>query len=51
MNKWTVETIQKEADKYQTRKEFKKGSPNAYQAACNRKIMDNVCKHMKPYQQ
>jgi len=44
--KWTPASIEKEAKKYQSRNEFKKGSDGAYQAARRLKIMDKVCSQM-----
>jgi hypothetical protein len=46
--KWTKEKIQKEANKYKTRKDFKKNSSRAYNAACDKKILNQVCKKMLP---
>ena len=43
---WNFERIHTEALKYETRKEFYKGSPRAYEAAKRLKIMDKVCAHM-----
>lgn len=43
---WTKEIIQKEANKYKTRKDFKESCPNAYAGALSRKILDEVCSHM-----
>ena len=40
--KWTVEKLQEEANKYQTRGEFWKKSPNIASHAQKRKIMDNL---------
>lgn len=44
--KWTYEMLSNEALKYNTRVDFKKGSPKAYDASRSRKILDNVCSHM-----
>ena len=43
---WTKETIEEEAKKYKTRKEFVESSPSAYAVASRLKILDSVCKHM-----
>lgn len=45
---WTRELIAEEALKYATRSEFARGNSRAYHAAKRRKILDEVCKHMKP---
>lgn len=47
-NKWTKDMIHKEALKYNSRSEFEKLSFAAYKAARYRKILDEVCSHMKP---
>ncbi len=44
---WTVESIQLEASKYKSRKEFEINNNKAYAAARKRKILDKVCSHMK----
>ena len=44
--KWTEKKISEEAKKYSKRIDFQKNSPNAYQAASNRKLLDKVCSHM-----
>jgi predicted GIY-YIG superfamily endonuclease len=46
--KWTFDEIQKEALKYNSRGEFQKGSPNAYQKALKQNILDDIIKHMGP---
>jgi hypothetical protein len=38
--------LSNEALKYNTRVDFKNGSPKAYDASRSRKILDNVCSHM-----
>jgi hypothetical protein len=43
---WTKEMVQKEADKYNTRGEFKKGSINAYQAAQKYGWLEDMTKNM-----
>ena len=44
--KWKIETCRKEALKYSSRNEFKKGSGGAYKAAYKEKWLDEICKHM-----
>lgn len=44
--KWTKENCSSEALRYNTRNEFKKGSPLAYHAARRNKWMDEICSHM-----
>lgn len=44
---WSVEDIQKEANKYNYRNQFVLGSPNAYAAARRKKILAQVCSHME----
>jgi len=44
---WTTELIGIEARKYNYRTDFKYGSPNAYAAAQKRKLLNEVCSHMK----
>jgi len=44
---WTHELIGMEALKYSYRTDFKYGSPNAYAAAQKRKLLNEVCSHMK----
>lgn len=45
--KWTEEKLKAEAKKYNTRGQFKLGSPSAYVIARKSKILDTICKHMK----
>lgn len=45
--KWTEETIQAEASKFNIRWEFQKKNNSAYNAARRLKILDKVCSHMK----
>lgn len=51
MMKWTEERLAEEASKFETRGEFKKGSPRAYDCARKRKLLDTVCSHMSPVYQ
>lgn len=44
---WSVKDIQKEANKYSSRGNFQKCSPNAYDAAIRKDILDQVCNHME----
>lgn len=44
--KWTKEVCQKEALKYKSRSEFKKKSPNIYNACVRNGWVDEVCQHM-----
>ena len=46
--KWTKETCHQEALNYQYKKEFKKYSYGAYQAALRNKWNDDICSHMLP---
>lgn len=43
--KWTKNTLQKEADKYQSRSKFQKKSGGAYMAALRKGIMDELFKN------
>lgn len=45
--KWTKETLQQEALKYSSRKEFTKGSSGAVHAARRLGILDDICTHMR----
>lgn len=45
--KWTKEKIKIEALKFETRGDFRKNSPKAYDAASRNKILNDVCSHMK----
>ena len=45
--KWTNQMIHEEALKFNKRTDFKSGNPQAYDVAVQRKIMDEVCSHMK----
>lgn len=45
-NKWSVETLRKEALKYKTIKEFIKSNINAYNSAIRKGILDDICSHM-----
>jgi T4 RnlA family RNA ligase len=44
--KWTKEKCHKEALKYKSRIEFKKGNNNAYSASIRNGWLDEICKHM-----
>ena len=44
---WTIDKVRDEALKYETRKEFEKGSLSAYQIAYRNKWVDDVCSHMR----
>lgn len=46
--KWTIEILKSEALKYNTNKEFRAKSPNAYAAACRKKLIKEICPHMEP---
>ena len=48
--RWTDEELAAEALKYETRKDFERGSYGAYQASRNRGLLDVVCKHTIPQQ-
>lgn len=48
VKKWTVELVQKEADKYKYKVDFKNANRGAYKWAYQRGLLDNMCKHMKP---
>lgn len=43
---WTKDMVQKEAEKYSSRGEFQKKSPNAYSAGLRMGIIDDVTGHM-----
>lgn len=45
--KWTPDLIQEEALKYTDKRGFKEGSRGAYEAAVRKKLIPNVCSHMK----
>jgi predicted GIY-YIG superfamily endonuclease len=45
---WDRITSIDEAKKYETRSNFKKYSPSAYQFCCKHNIMNDACAHMKP---
>jgi hypothetical protein len=47
---WTLEKLQQEASKYQSRTEFQKGSQGAYTKAHRIGCLDEICRHMKPTQ-
>lgn len=44
---WTVDKILSESAKYETRLDFKNGSPLAYSSARKQGLLDEVCSHMK----
>lgn len=44
----TFEDLHKRALKYAFRKDFKEGDPAAYQIACKRGILKEICIHMPP---
>lgn len=46
--KWTKEKCMEESLKYETRIDFKKSSPKAYDAAFRHKYLQDICEHMKP---
>ena len=45
---WTYESLQEEAKKYKTRKEFAQKNRSAYQSATGRGYLDEICSHMTP---
>lgn len=45
-NKWTTETLQAEAIKYENRRDFRNGSPKAWHSAVSRRVVDDICGHM-----
>jgi hypothetical protein len=47
--KWTLEKLQEEALKYKTRQEFKINNMGAYNTARNKKILNQICGHMKRF--
>jgi len=44
--KYTLEQLQSEANKYTSRRDFKKGSYNMFQYAEHRKLLNDICTHM-----
>ena len=48
MRKWTLKEVHEEALKFNTKIEFKKGSPIAYWAAQRMKIVPQISGHMTP---
>lgn len=44
---WTIDRLQKEANKYSTRTEFIKKSPAAYQKAHRSGCLNKICEHME----
>ena len=47
-DKWTRETCQVDAAKYQTRGQWKRNSPTAYSKARRNGWSDEICRHMPP---
>jgi predicted GIY-YIG superfamily endonuclease len=45
MNYWTIDILQEEANKYATRKDFRKCDPNHFNVAKNKKFMDELFKN------
>jgi hypothetical protein len=45
--KWTKESLLEEAMKYTSKIDFRKNSPNAYACAKTRKLLHEICSHMK----
>lgn len=45
-SKWTQETLQSEANKYSTRRQFAEQNRAAYNAAVRFRLLNDVCKHM-----
>ncbi len=45
--RWTKEMLQAEAYKYDNKKDFRINSKKAYDVAIKRKILEEICKHMK----
>ena len=48
--KWSHESLEIEALKYVTRKDFSKGSSGAYTAAAKLNYLDQICRHMESCQ-
>ena len=48
ITRWTKEMVHQEALKYETKVEFKNGSPRAYNAAHGHGWIDDITKHMIP---
>lgn len=46
--KWTNNMLEQEALKYKYKKDFMINSSSAYTISCRRKLIDKICKHMKP---
>lgn len=44
---WSLDRLQSEALKYNTRAEFQKKSLNAYKSAQTQKLLDQICSHMQ----
>ena len=46
-NKWNSDSCEREALKYKSRADFKRGSGSAYKAARKLGIIDKICSHME----
>lgn len=46
--KWTTEDLAAEAARYETRGQFRKGSPEAYRTVAKRGLLDVICQNMTP---
>lgn len=46
IRKWSIDNLQKEALKYNTKKDFREFSSSAYSSAKRLKILDIICEHM-----
>ena len=44
--KYTLESLARDAKQFTTRKAYRNGNVNSYDAARKRKIMDQICVHM-----
>lgn len=44
--RWTAETLQVEANKYATRRQFAEQNRPAYSAAVRLRLLNDICKHM-----
>lgn len=47
--KWTEELLRTESQKYNKKSDFKKYSRGAFEAALKKKILDDICPHMKSF--
>ena len=43
---WTLDRLQEESSKYETKIGFQKNSPNAYKSAQTKGLLDSICSHM-----